>query len=101
MSNQGILVRMTDAAPETLLIHHEILPPDQNPAAVYLASLAHGSRRSMKTALNLISALLTSGSCDAFSLHWGALRFQHTAAIRAALAERYAPASANHRLAAL
>jgi len=55
----------------------------------------------MKTALNLVAALLTSGRCDAFSLDWGALRFQHTAAIRAALAERYAPASANHRLAAL
>jgi site-specific recombinase XerD len=82
-------------------MRREALPTDQKPAAVYLASLAPGSRRSMKTALNLIAALLTSGRCDALSLHWGALRFQHTAAIRAALSERYAASSANHRLAAL
>ncbi len=86
---------------ENVLVRLEILPPDENPAAVYLASLAPGSRRSMRTALELIAALLTSGRSNAFSLHWGALRFQHTAAIRAALSERYAASSANHRLAAL
>jgi len=77
------------------------LPPERNPAAVYLASLAPGSRRSMQTALNLIAAWFTGGRHDAYSLNWAALRFQHTAALRSALAEHYAPASANHRLAAL
>ena len=83
------------------LVLIEALPVDQNPAAVYLASLALGSRRSMRTALDLIATLVTSGRCGATTLDWGAMRFQHTAAIRSALAERYAPASANHRLAAL
>jgi hypothetical protein len=91
----------TVVMPESALVRYEILPPDENPAAVYLASLSPGSRRSMQTALDLVAGLLTSGRCDALSLHWGALRFQHCAAVRAALAERYALASANHRLAAL
>ncbi len=97
------MTSITALAPidQTSWIRVEPVALEENPAAVYLASLSPGSRRSMKTALDLIAALLTSGSYDAFSLHWGALRFQHTAAIRAALAERYAPSSANHRLAAL
>jgi site-specific recombinase XerD len=109
MDTPSTLVRAADTPPEgapkvlgvSILVRVEVLPADQNPAAVYLASLALGSRRSMTTALNLIAALLTAGRYDAFALDWGTLRFQHTAAVRAALAERYAPASANHRLAAL
>lgn len=97
MNSQSTLARIE---PATLALV-EVLPADENPAAVYLASLSLGSRRSMRTALDLIAALLTSGRCDMSTLYWGALRFQHTAAIRAALAERYAPTSANHRLAAL
>jgi site-specific recombinase XerD len=77
------------------------LPSDQHPAAVYLASLAVGSRRAMRGALDTVAGLLTGGRCDAFTLQWGALRYQHTAAIRAALAERYAPATANKCLAAV
>lgn len=72
----------------------------QHPALVYLASLSPGSRRTMKGALNVMAALLTSGRCDALSLDWGEVRFQHGAALRAVLAERYAPATANKMLAA-
>jgi hypothetical protein len=97
----SIVALNTEVMPESALVRYEILPPDENPAAVYLASLSPSSRRSMQTALDLMAGLLTSGRCDALSLHWGALRFQHCAAVRSALAERYAPASANRRLAAL
>ncbi len=93
----------------------------QNPAAVYIASLAAGSRATMVGALNTIAHLLgvpehyeprpdlrrTSDGDPVYEdltfLHmdWAALRFQHTAAIRQALAERYAPATANKMLSAL
>jgi hypothetical protein len=35
------------------------------------------------------------------TLDWAVLRFQHTAAIRSQLAERYAPATANKMLSAI
>ena len=77
------------------------LPPHEHPAMVYLASLAPGSRRAMRGALNTVAALLTGGRYDAWNLPWGELRFSHTQAVRAALAERYAPAMANKCLAAM
>ncbi len=73
----------------------------EHPAAVYLARLAPGSRRTMRGALLTIAALLTDGAADCFALPWHLLRYQHTQAIRAALGERYAPATANKHLAAL
>src|SRR5215831_5407483 len=77
------------------------LPPDRHPAAVYLARLAPGSRHTMRAALAIIARLLTAGQAAADTLDWGALRYQHTAAVRSALAEGYAPATANKMLAAL
>ncbi|HKP54348.1 MAG TPA: tyrosine-type recombinase/integrase [Chloroflexia bacterium] len=77
------------------------IPPDRHPAAVYLARLAAGSRRTMAGALDVIAGLLTSYRCNKETLNWGALRYQHTAAIRALLADLYAPATANKMLAAL
>lgn len=76
-------------------------PLDQNPAAVYLAGLGAGSRRTYREALDLIADKLTGGRCDALGLEWGRLRFQHTAAIRAWLAETYAPGTARKMIAAL
>src|SRR5438105_10945478 len=54
----------------------------------------------MRGALDLLAGLL-GGEPDALALDWAALRYQHTAAVRAALAARYAPATANKMLAAL
>ncbi len=77
------------------------IPADQHPALVYLASLGQGSRRTMRQALDTIADVLTVGRCDHITLPWGALRFQHTQAVRAALQERYSAATANKMLAAL
>ena len=77
------------------------VPLDQHPAVIYLARLAPGSRRTMRGALDTIAALLSGGQADAEALPWHQLRYQHTAAVRAALVEKYAPATANKHLAAL
>src|SRR4051812_16567231 len=61
------------------------LPLDQNPAAVYLPHLTPGGQRTMGEALNKIAALLTEGRATALTCRWSALRFQHTAAVRAKL----------------
>lgn len=74
---------------------------DQHPALVYLASLGAGSRRTMRQALNTVADILTVGRCDHLTLPWGALRFQHTQAVRAILQERYSAATANKMFAAL
>jgi site-specific recombinase XerD len=55
----------------------------------------------MRTALDTLAALLTGGRCNADTLEWRRLRYQHTAALRAVLLERYQPATANKHLAAL
>lgn len=77
------------------------VPSDRHPAATYLGRLGQGSRRSMRHALRTIAGLISSGQCDERTLDWSALRYQHTAAIRSSLAERYSPATANRMLAAL
>lgn len=76
-------------------------PIDQNPAAVYLTRLAPGSRRTMRTALDVMAGLLTNGRDKALSLAWADVRYQHAQAIRAKLAASYAPTTANKMLAAL
>ena len=81
--------------------NHPALQPSANPVAVYLASLASGSRRAMKQALRVITELLTGTTADPASLPWWNIQYQHTQAIRSLLMERYSPASTNKMLAAL
>lgn len=83
------------------LVLAEEPPLDQHPVAVYLARLAPGSRRAIAGALEIVADILTGGRCDARRLDWSALRYQHTQAVRAALAERYKPATANRDVAAV
>lgn len=83
------------------LILTTALPLSQHPAAVYLGQLSRGSRRTMRQSLDAIARLLTQNQADALTLNWAALRYVHTAAIRAVLQETYAPTTANKMLCAL
>jgi site-specific recombinase XerD len=81
---------------------------DTNPAAVYLASLTSTqSRYTMTNALRTVVAVAAKRDVQQVNItamlafNWGHLRYQHTAAIRAQLAERYAPSNANRIISAL
>jgi len=74
---------------------------DASPAGVYLGRLAPGSRRGQLEALDTIARLLTNGSADAETVSWASLSYPQTAAVRAALVERYAPNTTKRMLAAL
>ncbi len=77
------------------------MPSTRHPAAVYLASLSEGSRATMRHALDAIASLLTNGECNSLTLDWSKLRYPHTAAVGAALKQRFAPATAKKMLCAL
>ncbi|WP_013334760.1 tyrosine-type recombinase/integrase [Gloeothece verrucosa] len=81
----------------------QILPKTQslNPAFVYLAQLRPQSRQTMRRNLDLMAGLLTNRRCDAKSLDWAQLRYQHTIALRTVLLELYAPSTVNQMLTAL
>lgn len=91
------------------LVLIEAMPLDQNAAAVYLAKLAPGSRSAMQGALNTLARLLgaprvcndNGKEITCLSINWAALRFQHTNALRARLAETYKARTANKILSAL
>ena len=95
---------MTDheivAAPEPML-PASVPPVSQHPVAVYLSGLAPSSREAMRDALRIIAELVSGGTHTELSFPWSELRYQHTTAIRAALQERYAPATTNKMLSAL
>ena len=76
-------------------------PLTNHPAVVYLGQLGTRSQRVMQQSLDTMAGILTQGQCDTLTLDWSALRYQHTAALRAVLKERYAPATANRLLCAL
>ena len=98
---------------ETALVPLSPLPPvvfesvvtrplSENPAAIYLASLAPGSRRAMRHALDTMASLLTGERVrDALLLDWAQIRYQHTTALRSVLMDKYSPATVNKFLCAL
>src|SRR5262245_24741460 len=55
----------------------------------------------MRSALDVMAKALSDERCDALTLDWSQARYQHTVAVRTALAERGAPATTNRHLAAL
>jgi len=74
---------------------------DRHPVAVFLARLSPGSRRVHLQALNVIAGILSAGREDARSFGWAGLRYQHTAAVRSVVRERYAPATARRMMSAM
>ena len=75
-------------------------PAGQNPAAVYLASLAPTGRAAMLSKLRRVAELL--GAPDPLQMPWAAIRYQHLAAIRARLIDAVlALATVNATLAAV
>jgi site-specific recombinase XerD len=85
---------------EPLAITIEESHLDRHPVAVYLAHLAPGSRRTMRTALRTIAQMVNPDATE-MSFPWATLDYAHTAAIRAKLSEKFAPNTANKILAAL
>lgn len=98
-----LAVRSLPAVPlsPTAIVAGAAGPPVQSPALVYLAGLSASSRRPQLQALDGIATMLTAGAVDARYFPWPLIRYEHVAAVRAWLAERYAPATANRHLSAL
>lgn len=73
----------------------------RNPALAYLAGLAPSSHRTQARALETLAELASGGRLDARALPWHEVTPAVSGALRQALAERFAPATANRHLAAL
>jgi len=74
---------------------------DQNPAAVYLASLQSAqSRRTMRGALERIADKLASGATAA-TFPWSRVRYQHVVALSSALLDEMSYSTANKYLSAI
>jgi len=73
----------------------------RHPAFVYLARLAPGSRPTIEGALAATARAIGGAGATIATFPWSELRYQHTAALRSALWDRYAPATANKILAAV
>lgn len=79
----------------------EPVPLTLQPAEVYINSLDSNSRRTMRHALDTIANILTDNQCDATTLDWSKLKYQHTAIVRSILMKKYSPAMVNKMLCAL
>jgi len=93
---------LPDLTNTATLVQSEEMQLDEHPVAVYLAGLSPSSRRTMRGALDTIARLgLGDEEVTAWDVPWHQLRFQHTQAIRSALADQYAHTTANRMLSAL
>lgn len=86
---------------DTALVVVSQLPADEHPLAVYLASVAPGTRLAVKDSLGIVARILSGGKADMWGIEWAHLRFQHVAAVRSKLADAYAPATGNKIMAYL
>ena len=79
----------------------EVFVGEENPVLSYLGRLSVGSRRTMRGSLEEIARICSGGEVGALAFPWWRLKGTHTAVIRGALAERYAPTTANKMLSAM
>ena len=78
------------------------LPASRNPFKLYVRRMRPGrSRATVRYALEGLARLASGGRISAAELAWEALDYEHTAALREALVERYEPAGVNLRLSVL
>jgi integrase len=91
-----LAVRVT--APGHLQLRHVPASIEVSAAATYLASLSAGSLVSVEAALHEIARFVSGGELNAFQLPWGALRYEHTAAVRAYLVKSVGPSTARKKL---
>ena len=74
--------------------------PGCDPASLYLAQLAPGSRRVMTASLHLIADTLSRGEHDAFTYPWAGARYLDAARLRSWLCDNYSPATVGRVLVA-
>lgn len=92
--------RLAPVPQDALVPAEATLPPDRNPALVYLASLAPTGRRALAGRLNQVARLMGHERLE--TVPWHHLRFKHVAAVRTMLQEQgQAPATVNLALSAL
>ena len=90
----------TEIVPTTTALPVVIEDASVHPVAVYLAGRAKSTACTMLRMLNSIARLTAGKAADAWTYPWPQLRQHHTVAIRAKLAEKYAPSSTNLHLSA-
>lgn len=89
-------------APEKSPAPTAVLPPDRDPATVYLEGLAEGGGRvAMRSALKQVARLLSGESADSRTLPWHELRRRDVRELRTQLEQRYQPATVNKALSAV
>lgn len=86
------------AVPRHLQLRHTPGNAEVSAAATYLASLSAGSLVTAEAALHEIARFLSGGEFDAFRFPWGALRYEHTAAVRAYLVKSVGPSTVRKKL---
>ena len=74
---------------------------EDNPAQVYLAAMGPGSYWAVRHSLETVAGLLGGEGTDPWTYPWWEVRYRDTAAVRAALARRFAPSTVNRMLSAL
>ena len=87
---------------EITITKNSAIQTHKSPSMVYISSLSKGSQRTMSNALDVIARLITDDDEMRHEfIDWHKMRYEHSAAIRAMLADLYAFSTVNRMLAAL
>ena len=74
---------------------------EDNPARVYLDSLAPGSYWAVRHSLETVAGLLGGEGTDPWTYPWWKVRYRDSAAVLAKLTQRFAPSTVNRMLSAM